>query len=501
YSWHTRASLSIYFVFVSTGLILAFGHWFYDDPFITFRYAQNLAQGQGFVYNAGIRVLGTTTPLFALFLAGIAKYWNNLPYAANVIGAASLSAGALLLWDINRQLKSPLPVGLAVLSFYPLSTILLRSLGSEMPLYLLCCVASFSSYTRRHYSTSVVCVVLASLIRADGFLLFMVLATHFVISRVGWPSAQKLRTLARDMPWPGIVIASALVLAWVVFSTAYFGSPIPATLFAKQQQGAMHISQRFGPGAVELIVRYSAHWHYWLAALLAILGVVYAFKRAHPWIPLLIWTGVYFISYCALGVSAYPWYYAPLVPGIVVALSLGVGCSVERPRDMCRSARKQLLAVAASVCLLFVLTVGQVTHVSRMRPDTRFPIYQAIGQWLHDNTDSRATIGTLEVGIIGYYAQRTMIDFAGLIEPEVAMQLAPDATYDDAARWAIARYQPDYLVLWSGNAAEAYGAQHCTPIQDFMGRTYGYAGDFTIYRCNHDVPNPQDQAGYKSTDE
>src|SRR6266496_4099807 len=36
-----------------------------EDALITFRYAENLALGKGFVYNAGERVLGTTTPLFA----------------------------------------------------------------------------------------------------------------------------------------------------------------------------------------------------------------------------------------------------------------------------------------------------------------------------------------------------------------------------------------------------------------------------------------------------
>jgi hypothetical protein len=33
-----------------------------DDAFITFRYAENLAAGNGFVYNLGEKVLGTTTP-------------------------------------------------------------------------------------------------------------------------------------------------------------------------------------------------------------------------------------------------------------------------------------------------------------------------------------------------------------------------------------------------------------------------------------------------------
>ncbi len=40
-----------------------------DDACITFRYAQNLAWGAGFVYNAGEHVLGTTAPLYALLLS------------------------------------------------------------------------------------------------------------------------------------------------------------------------------------------------------------------------------------------------------------------------------------------------------------------------------------------------------------------------------------------------------------------------------------------------
>ena len=38
----------------------------FDDAFITYRYARNISNGLGFVYNYGEKVLGTTTPLFTL---------------------------------------------------------------------------------------------------------------------------------------------------------------------------------------------------------------------------------------------------------------------------------------------------------------------------------------------------------------------------------------------------------------------------------------------------
>ena len=49
---------------ISVGLLITFSEWAYDDPFITYRYARNLLNGFGFVYNPGERILSTTTPLF-----------------------------------------------------------------------------------------------------------------------------------------------------------------------------------------------------------------------------------------------------------------------------------------------------------------------------------------------------------------------------------------------------------------------------------------------------
>src|SRR5438034_9228292 len=59
-----------------------------DDAYITFRYARNLAEGLGLVYNPGEWVLGTTAPLWAVFLAGGYKLgFTDLPWLATVVAA------------------------------------------------------------------------------------------------------------------------------------------------------------------------------------------------------------------------------------------------------------------------------------------------------------------------------------------------------------------------------------------------------------------------------
>src|SRR5215831_10599096 len=57
-----------------------------DDALITVRYAENLARGNGLVYDAGEKVLGTTTPLWALVLAGASKIGVDAVAAATWIG-------------------------------------------------------------------------------------------------------------------------------------------------------------------------------------------------------------------------------------------------------------------------------------------------------------------------------------------------------------------------------------------------------------------------------
>ena len=93
-----NASFVILYTGLVTGLIYTtLAHWAYDDPFITYRYAENLAQGKGFVYNPGERVLSTTTPLFTLLLALLSKVWADLPALAHLVGAFSIAAGAIFL--------------------------------------------------------------------------------------------------------------------------------------------------------------------------------------------------------------------------------------------------------------------------------------------------------------------------------------------------------------------------------------------------------------------
>ena len=64
--WHVALAATIVLALVARFLP---GERTIDDAFITFRYSRNLLAGNGFVYNPGQRVQGTTTPLYTLLMA------------------------------------------------------------------------------------------------------------------------------------------------------------------------------------------------------------------------------------------------------------------------------------------------------------------------------------------------------------------------------------------------------------------------------------------------
>ena len=76
-----------------------------DDAYITFRYARNIADGHGFVYNPGQPVLGTTTPLYTLVLAGLAAVTGSrdFPTLAVLVNALAGGASVGLLFALSRR--------------------------------------------------------------------------------------------------------------------------------------------------------------------------------------------------------------------------------------------------------------------------------------------------------------------------------------------------------------------------------------------------------------
>ena len=127
----------------------------YDDAFITFRYARNLAEGTGFVYNAGEWILGTTTPGFGLLLSVF--YLFGLPMPESAILFNILCDGATLLLTLRFILDETEETYPAISSLFALffigTPILARTSvgGMESSLFLLCSVGTIILFRRERF--------------------------------------------------------------------------------------------------------------------------------------------------------------------------------------------------------------------------------------------------------------------------------------------------------------------------------------------------------------
>lgn len=492
-------------VFLSVILCLLLAFLFksrsYDDPYITYRYADNIRRGVGFVYNRGEHVQSTTTPLFTLLLAGFSSVWGDLPHLANLIGAISLAASGLLLWKLAVTWDAPW-AGFAGLVLYPLFPLGITTIGSETPLYIAFCLGAFVAYTRRRTTLAAVCAALAALTRPDGLLVGVILAIDFTFRLIHPQDEARTAPYNRrvaSIPWKAIGLFLIILLPWFLFAWIYFGSPLPATLAAKQQQGAMAVSQRFAGGFLTVLGWYKT-WRYELEAALAVLGLVFVIGRARKWLLFLAWPVLYFVAFSILGVSRYFWYYAPLVPGFILLGGVGIQAiariSINHvlPRGRLVSVFQKLydrlqinFGRSLSLAIFLLLVIAQARDLTHLQsPDPRVAIYRAAGEWLAAYTPTNAVVGALEVGILGYYARRPMVDFAGLIQPEVAAKLTGGSNYEYAAIWTVEFFHPRYLVLFPGDFPQleaGYVAQFCRLDKSFSGQTFGFSKDLSIYEC------------------
>ncbi|MHA2428681.1 MAG: hypothetical protein ACXADB_11725 [Candidatus Hermodarchaeia archaeon] len=471
----TSRQLSLlYLGLVSSLIYLSFKNWGYDDPFITYRYAVNLANGDGFVYNIGEDVLSTTSPLFSLLLALFRAISISIPETAILIGVVSLTLGGLCLWNLGQVWgkKGISWIGILV---YPIFPLLLQTLGSETPLFLLFSMSAYYFHSQKRHSLSFTFGAFALLTRPEGALVIGILLIAHVLDRKAFPRIPLLITLLTSLPW-------------LIFATLNFGSPIPVTLAAKQHQGLLTISERFLPRLLTLANwGYVQRWSYWVILLMALIGFLRIRAQEKDILYFLLWPILHSLSLGILGVSGFFWYYAPLVPGLLVITGSGIEYSASFFHAIFK--KKEIRSSILSAFIAVILFIPSLSHAitTKQNPDKRLAIYRAIGEWIETNTESDDEIGTLEVGIIGYYSNRRMIDFSGVIQPEIAEQLTPNSNYQEVAEWAIKKYKPDYVILsavWASQLMQNTALSGCQVDEIFEGNRYGYHSDMTIYHCD-----------------
>ncbi len=439
---HRRAGIShapLAAVFLAgLGALLAFRHYTgstLEDALITFRYAENLATGQGFVFNAGERVLGTTTPAFALLLAAGAALTSPSLIPALAV-AALVSATLVAAWLLFRTLHLldiPEALGLTITGLFLVhpTTLWATSGGMETMCVVLLMVASWHAVVTSAWIRCGVLLALLALTRIDG----LVWCALIVITM----GLQSRRAASR-----AIGAAATLLTTWVVFAVVYFGSPIPHTVAAKRaitfeatsalERGRWVVDGLFGA------------WPFWqVGAGLYLIGVVFIVRRRRHLLLPALFPLVFGLAMVASGAPRFPWYLIPAVWCVVLTTAVAIW-------ELVAGWRHARLAWPVMVgALILGLAVQDVRSArgTRAHQDNENGLRKQVGLWLNDNVAPHETVAMEAIGYQGFYSRRRVFDLAGLVSPTMVEATRLHTTSASSFHWVLETVRPDWLVLRS----------------------------------------------------
>lgn len=420
----------------------------YDDAFITYRYAYNFASGHGFVYNVGEWFLGTTAPLYGLILGVLAALFgpDAIPTISGYLSGIALLLVGGALYVYGRLHGQPL-CGLLAGLFFVSSRLLPLTFGGEMLFQAALLSWCFVTYRLGRSVAAAVLLALAILTRMDSAIAAGVIGAHYVLAR-------------QRLPWREMLCVSAILLPFALLAWVFYGSLLPATLDAKLAQRDSGLWPAFARGLFEWLRAFTMQGSSTLFAgiiaapnairylLFVALGVP-ALLLFRFWLLPLAWVTLYILAYSVLNVPFYGWYVVPVVFGLMILAGCGVAGVVELLVRLYQHVRSQddprWARIGLSAACVLVLAPGILAQLEQTRtwaeanPVER--LYQKTGIWLDSHTAPDVSVGYLEIGRIGYYARRTMIDPLGLIDPAIA----PHVARRDLL-WAYERYRPDYII-------------------------------------------------------
>ncbi len=432
----------------------------FDDAMISMRYARNLADGNGLVFNPGERVQGFSNPLTTLGMAGLISVFGPTlaVLMVQLLGIPTVLGCAFLADRIARDLDSlgPQAAGfayVATLAYYPLSYWTL--MGMETGLLTLLLLGSIAALQGRLWSLLGVLLGAAYLTRPDALL------PAAVLLACAWRTGAPARAILRS----GLIVAG-FVLAVGLSQKLYYGSWLPNT-YALKVAGTPLIA-RLANG-----IAFSTPLLVDSIPLLAL--AVTGYRAASSLGPgLLGLCGVAAGYQIYVGGDSWPGYWRFTTPFWPIAASLAARSPVlAHGQVRGRSVRWLLGGV--------MLLAGNARYLPEiLLRETPFGVEAnkenvRVAHALRRVTTQSATVGSPWAGAIPYYSERRAIDFLGKSDRRIA-GLPPDLSgavgwggltsvpghnkYDLA--YSIGERRPDYVQMFRWGAQAADSSEYVT---------------------------------------
>ncbi|MFN8052084.1 MAG: hypothetical protein U0Q22_11640 [Acidimicrobiales bacterium] len=401
-----------------------------DDAFITFRYARNLARGEGLVLNPGQRVEGYTNFLWTWFMSIPEHMGWSAPTFSVIVGIALLVVTtfvafrlATLVLPSEKLALLATAVLVANMSFVGYGTggleTMLQTLLVTGVAVLLLEPADRSHRTLRRLAAGAIGAI-ACLTRLDSAVLVGTWFLFVVWQEWRGPAEGRVQRTAGAAALLGVPLVTILA-PWLVWKYDYYGELLPNTLTAKS--GGFVVP--FLYGVFYLLAFFASYFGFLLIG---------RFRRgrkeffANPlaraaFLPVAVW----FLYTCVVGADFME--YRFMVP-IIPVLALLAATLLNGFTDVRRQAALVVVLLAASAVHLVaptvvpypVLTFQELHHW----PSESKTAWIALGRHLADEfpggqkAPGQPVVALQPLGVISYYSDLPVVDMLGLADKEIA---------------------------------------------------------------------------------
>lgn len=459
-------------------VILRFFFWWYtgrmwEDALITVLHSENFVNGLGMThYRVGEPPLhGFTSPLSVLVplmgdlvKVGFGLHWIRI-LSAFCGGLTVLYAMAIC---IHPKIKLPAPLAIMIMAYLAFEhhQILWGMAGMETQMVTLVLLMSVYYTIALKPVALGLSLGLCMLARPD-FAPWTAIAGLYVLI-VDW---RKLFII--------IPVAAAVYGPWIIFTTLYYGSPLPNTIIAKSlgyplwtknpnltwkgvwmeiyrrmtgSYGYSTIFQPLGPSfaghgtGFRAIIRDRGLICDTMIALALLGSIVPVFKRQWAWLPAICFVWLYAAYYVFLVAGVFGWYVVPYVAAVIFLSARGlqsVGGVIRYSRV--RTAVWSVVAVAYLAPLVGVLPLTFRTE-KQIQELIENSVRKQIGLYLSGVMGKDETIGCEPLGYIGYYSRRTVYDWPGLASRRV-VEFSKANPQKRREIHMLNALRPDYIVL------------------------------------------------------
>lgn len=389
-----------------------------DDAWIHQTYARNLALNGEWAFVSGQPSAGSTSPLWSGLLAlghllGLAPYgWTYL------LGWATLAAtGVVGMRAFMRLCPARSGSALWVGSFLVLEWHLVWAAGSGMEtLFFALLVLLTLTYLIREAGNWLILGVLIGLsvwVRPDGITLLGPAFLTLFFSERTWKS----RFLGTVKLGCGALL---LVIPYLAFNYVLSGGLWPNTFFAKQAEYAVHrqlpLWRRILDQTILPLVGAGA-----VLAPGFVLFLHRSFRR-RAWAILAggAWLLGYFLLYALRLPVTYQHgrYVIPAMPVYFLWALAGMACWIQlsTPTLWKRVIDRAWLGSVALLLIAFWLLGARAYALDVAIIESEMV---ATAHWIADNTEPDSLVAAHDIGALGYFGGRQLLDLAGLVSPQV----------------------------------------------------------------------------------